>query len=154
MSPPMIACGYRLIGGGVVRLGGIDLDATLELRAVLDANTRGGDVPDARAIALDVNAAAGANVTDCLPVDGNRARVNLRSELRRGSDGQLVATQGNRAVDFSIDLQIFRAGDVTLDLQAGTEARGAASGAASERRNRSRGVAEGDDRGFCCLGRY
>src|SRR5467141_290432 len=76
---------------------------------------------------------------------------------RRGSNRERMSAQRDRPVDFSIDLQIFCAGDMTLDLQAGTEARGAASGTTAERRATaerwSRRIVEGDDRGFCCLGR-
>src|SRR6266849_4610118 len=69
--------GYRLVGGGILRLSGVDLDATFELRAVLDANPRGGDVADDGAITLDVDAVAGMNIADYLSVDDNFSRVNL-----------------------------------------------------------------------------
>src|SRR6266851_1227380 len=81
-SPPPIAVAYRLIGGSVLGLGGVDLDATLELRAVFDADARGGDVADHRAVALDVNAIAGVKVARYLSVDDNSTRVNLGRELR------------------------------------------------------------------------
>jgi hypothetical protein len=42
-----------------------------------------------------------------------------------------MAAQGNGPIDLSVDLQVFGAGDLTFDLQAGTEARGAASGTAA-----------------------
>src|SRR6266853_130170 len=140
-----------LIGGSVVRFGGVDLDATLELRAVFDANARRGNVADDRSIALDVDTVASVHIADHFSVDDIFACMNLRSELRRGPDGESVAAQRDGSIYFSIDLQIFSAGDVSLDLQAGTKTRGAACGATSERRNRSQGVAEGDDRRFCCL---
>jgi len=140
-----------------VGLGGVDLDATLELRAILDANARGGDVADDGAIGLDVDAIARVDIADYLSVDNNLARVNLGGKLRRGSNRERMSAQRDRPVDFSIDLQIFCAGDMTLDLEAGTEARGAASGTTAERRASAerggRRIAEGDDRGFCCLGR-
>src|SRR5712664_2363091 len=53
-----------LIGGSVLGLGGVDLDATLELRAVLDADAGGGDVADDRAVALDVDAIARVKIAD------------------------------------------------------------------------------------------
>jgi hypothetical protein len=34
-----------------------------------------------------------------------------------------MAAQRNLAVDLAVDLQVFGSGDMTLDLQAGTEAR-------------------------------
>jgi hypothetical protein len=120
-----------LISGGVLGLGGVDFDATLELGAVLDANPRGGDVADDGAIALDVDAVTRVNIADYLSEHDNLACVNLGSELRRGADSELMAAQGNGPIDLSIDLQVFGAGDLTLDLQAGTEARGAASGTAA-----------------------
>src|SRR5712672_2516952 len=149
VAPCNVSC--VLIGGSVVRFGGVDLDATLELGAVFNADTRRGNVADHRAIALDVDTVASVHIAHHFSVNDNFARVNLRSELRRGSDGESVAAQGDGSIYFSIDLQIFGAGDVSLDLQAGTKTCGAASGAADWRR--SRRVAEGDHCGFCCLRR-
>src|SRR6266853_2809722 len=137
-----------LIGGSVVRFGGVDLDATFELGSVFNADTRRRNVTDHGAIALDVDAVAGVHIADHFSVNDNFARVNLGSELRRGSDGEPMAAQGDGSIHFSIDLRVFGAGDVSLDLQAGAKTRGTACGATSERRNRSQGVAEGDDRRF------
>src|SRR6267142_5666575 len=147
VAPCNVSC--ALIGGSVVRFGGVDLDATFELRAVFNADARRGNVADHGAIALDVDAVAGVHIADHFSVDDNFACVDLRSELRRGPDGESVAAQRDGSIYFSIDLQIFGAGDVSLDLQTGTETRGTASGAADWRR--SRRVAEGDHRGLCCL---
>src|SRR5258705_1070180 len=148
MAPCNVSC--ALIGGSVVRFGGVDLDATFELRSVFNADTRRGNVADDRAIALDVDTVASVHIADHFSVDDNFARVDLRSELRRGSDGESVAAQRDGSIYFSIDLQIFGAGDVSLDLQTGTKTRGTASGAADWRR--SRRVAERDHCRFCCLG--
>jgi hypothetical protein len=63
--------GYRLVGRSIVRLGGVDLDATLELRAVFDADACGRDVADDGAIALDVDAIARVKITDYFSVDRN-----------------------------------------------------------------------------------
>src|SRR5712692_12037699 len=62
-----------------------------------------------------------------------------------------MSAQRDRAIDFSVDLQIFGAGNLTFDLQAGTEAGLAARRAAADRGRRR--AAEGDDRRFYCLGR-
>src|SRR5712672_1838515 len=145
VAPCNVSC--VLIGGSVVRFGGVDLDATLELRAVFNADTRRRNVTDDGAIALDVDAVAGVYIADHFSVNDNFARVNLGSELRRGSDGEPMAAQGDGSIHFSIDLQVFGAGDVSLDLQAGAKTRGTARRATSERRNRGR-VAEGGDRRF------
>src|SRR5258705_10067700 len=147
MAPCNVSC--ALIGGSVVRFGGVDLDATFELGAVFNADTRCGNVADHGAIALDVYAVTGVHIADHFSVNDNFARMNLRSELRRGSDGESVAAQRDGSIHFSIDLQVFRAGDVSLDLQAGTKTRGTASGTADWRG--ARRVAEGDHCGFCCL---
>src|SRR6266436_1119498 len=145
------AIGYGLVCGCILRLSGVDFDAALELCAILDANPRGGDVADNRAVALDVDAVTSVNIADYFSEDDNLARVNLGGELRSRPDGEPVAAQGNGPVDFSVDLQVFGAGNMTLDLQAGAETRLAASGGAGERGGRR--AAEGDDRGFYCLGR-
>ena len=131
-----------------MRLGRVDLDATLELGAVFDADARRGDVADHRAITLDVDAVTGVDIANHFSVNDNFARVNFGSELRRGSDREPVAAQGDGSIHFPIDLQIFGAGDVSLDLQAGTQTRGTACGAAD--RCRARRTAKGDQSGFCC----
>src|SRR5712671_7483828 len=124
VAPCNVSC--VLIGGSVVRFGGVDLDTTLELRAVFNADTCRGNVAHHGAIALDVDTVASVHIADHFSVDDNFARVNLRSELRRGSNGKSVAAQRDGSVYFSIDLQIFGAGDVSLDLQTGTKTRGTA----------------------------
>jgi hypothetical protein len=63
------------------------------------------------------------HIANYLPENDNLARVNLGSELGGGSDGEPVAAQGDGPIDFSVDLQVFCAGDMTLDVQAGTQAR-------------------------------
>jgi hypothetical protein len=143
------------IGGGVVRLGGVNLDPASKLGTVLNANARGGDVADYGAIAFYVNAIACVKIADYFSKHDNLAGMNLRSELGGRADGELVAAQGNWAIHLSINLQIFGTGDMTFDLQPGTEARRSASGTAAEHwcRDSSRGAAESDYRGFRCLGR-
>jgi hypothetical protein len=69
--------GWLLIGGGVVRLGRVDLDAAPELGTVLDANARGGDVADYGAIALYVDTIAGVKIANYLSEDDNLPGVNL-----------------------------------------------------------------------------
>ena len=144
------AVGYGLISGRVLRLGGVDLDAAFELRAVLDANPRRGDVAYDGTIAFDVDAVAGVKIANHLAVHDHLARVNLGGELRRGPHGELMTAQGNGSIDLPVDLQIFGAGDLTFDLQAGTKARGAPRRATAQRRSRWR--VEGYDRGFYCWG--
>lgn len=70
----------ELVGGGV-GFGWVDFDAAFEMGAVFDADARGGDVADERAVFLDVYAAAGVDVANYFAADDNFARVNLGLKL-------------------------------------------------------------------------
>jgi hypothetical protein len=48
--------------------------------------------------------------------------MNFRSEHGRGADGELMAIERNGAVHLAVNLQIFRAGELTFDMQARTQA--------------------------------
>src|SRR5215472_222439 len=117
----------QLVGGGLLLFGRVDFDAALEMGAVLDADARRINVADNGAILLDVHAATGVDVADHFAVSHHVAGMNFRFELRGGTNGELVTLEADGAVDDSVDLQIFRTVDLTLDLDAATEARGAAS---------------------------
>ncbi len=97
-------------------LGWVDFDAAFEVGAVFDADAGGGNVADDRAIRLDVNAVPRMDVADYLAIDDYFAGVNFGIELGCRTYRELVAAQGNRAVDLSINLQVFGAGDMTFDL--------------------------------------
>src|SRR6266571_2868993 len=127
----LIRCGLRL--------GRIDLDAALEVGAVLDADPRGRNVSNDGAILLDVDAAACVEIADDFAVNNHLARVDFGNEIGSRAYGQFMAAKRNGPFDFAVDLQIFGAGDMTLDLQACPQARGTATKA------RGRGCADWRD---------
>ena len=125
--------------------GGVDFDATLEMGAVLDADARGINVPDDGAVLLDVNTAARVDVADNFSVGDDFASMNFGSELSGGADGEFVTLEDGEvdndetlkwlaasAVDDAVNLQVFGTGDLTLDLDAGAEARTTAGRSAAE----------------------
>ena len=112
--------------------GGVDFDATLEMGAVLDADARGINVADDGAVLLDVNTAARVDVADNFSVGDDFASMNFGSELSGGADGEFVTLEADRAVDDAVNLQVFGTGDLTLDLDAGAEARTTAGRSAAE----------------------
>lgn len=109
------------IGSGL-GFGRVDFDAALEVGAVLDADARGGDIAGHRAVGFDVDAVAGVEIADDFAVDDDFAGANFGIEHGGGADGELMAIQRDRAVDLAVDLQVFRTGDVPVDVQAGAQA--------------------------------
>ena len=107
---------------GGLGFGRFDFDAALEMGAIFDADARGGNVADDRAIGLDVDAIAGVDVADDFAKHDDFAGMNFRSEHGRGADGELMAIERNGAVHLAVNLQIFRAGELTFDMQARTQA--------------------------------
>src|SRR6266851_5160387 len=117
----------QLIGRGL-RLGWVDLDAALEVGAVLDADPRRRNISDDGAILLDVDATACMEIAHDFAVNNHLARVDFRNEIGSRAHGQFMAAKRNGPFDFAVDLQIFGAGDMTLDLQACPQARSTARG--------------------------
>jgi hypothetical protein len=111
----LIRCGLRL--------GWVNFDAALEVRSVLDADARRGNVADNRAIRLDVDAVARMDVPHHFAKNHHFCCVNLGMDLSAGANGQCMAAERDWAIHFAIDLQVFRAGDMTFDLKARTQAR-------------------------------
>jgi hypothetical protein len=58
--------------------------------------------------------------------------MNFRSKLGCGADGQFMALERDGASDDAVDLQVFRAGDLALDLDACAETRATAGRSAAE----------------------
>src|SRR6266849_10271696 len=127
---------FLQLNGGGLRLGRVDFDAALEVGAVLDANARRGNITDDRAILLDVNAAAGQDVADDFAVDDHIASMNFGMELSCRAYGEFVSVKSDGAIYFTVDLQVFFADDVALDLQAWTQTRGLARAGTAEARRR------------------
>src|SRR5713226_6996677 len=100
--------------------------------AVLDADARGGNVADDGAVLLDVDAAAGVHIADNFAVGNDVASMNFGSKLGRRADGQFMALERDGAIDDAVDLQVFRTGDLALDLDACAETRTTASRGAAE----------------------
>src|SRR6266568_1439704 len=125
----------QLIGRGL-RLGWIDLDAALEVGAVLDADPRRRNISDDGAILLDVDATACMEIAHDFAVNNHLARVDFGNEIGSRAYGQFMAAKRNGPFDLAVDLQIFGAGDMTLDLQACPQARSTARGRATKARGR------------------
>ena len=100
--------------------------------AVLDADARRINVADDRAVLLDVDAAAGVHIADDFAVSDDVPRMNFGSKLGRRTDGQFMALERDGAIDDAVDLQVFRAGDLTLDLDACADARATTGRSAAE----------------------
>src|SRR5580700_2441666 len=107
---------------GGLGFGWVDFDAALEMSAIFDADASGGNVADDRAVGLDVDAVAGIEVADDFAKHDHFAGMNLGIEHGRGADGELMAIERDGAVHLAVNLQIFRAGELTLDMQARTQA--------------------------------
>src|SRR5712664_2196955 len=135
---------FLQLNGGGLGLGRVDFDAALEVGAVLDANARRGNITDDLAILLDVHAATGEDVADDFAVDDHIASVNFGMELSRRAYGEFMSVERDGAVYLTVDLQVFFAGDMPLDLQACAQTRRlACAGTAQARR---RGCAKWNDR--------
>lgn len=102
--------------------GRIDFDAPFEMGAILDADARGGYVADDRAVGLNVDAVAGVEIADDFAEHDDFACMNFGSEHGSGADGKLMAIERDGAIHLAVDLQVFRAGELTLDMQARTQA--------------------------------
>jgi len=102
-------------------LGWVDFDAALEVGAVLDADARGGNVTDDRAIPLDVHAAACDDVANDFTEDDHVAGLNFGMEMSRRAHGEFMSVEGDGTVYFTVDLQVLFTDDMSLDLQAGTQ---------------------------------
>jgi hypothetical protein len=101
--------------------GRVDFDAALEMGAIFDADAGGGDVAGHRAVGLDVHAIAGVKIADDFAVDNHFAGMNFGIEHGGRTDGELMALERDGAVHLAVNLQVFRAGELTLDMQAGTQ---------------------------------
>jgi hypothetical protein len=114
-----------LVGGGLGS-GWVDFDAALEVGAVFDADSSTAKVTGDRAVFRNFDATPSMDIADKLATDNHFAGVNFRMELRCGADDKVMTIEGDRTFHDAVDLQIFRAGDFSFDLQAGTQSRGRA----------------------------
>jgi hypothetical protein len=127
----------KLVGGGW-SFGRVNFDAALEIGAVFDADARRRNIAGDGAIPLDVDPAACVDVADNFPVGDHVASVNFGSELSGGTDGEFVTLESNGAFDDAVNLQVFRAGNLALDLDAGAEASPTAGRSTAEAAGRRR----------------
>jgi catechol 2,3-dioxygenase-like lactoylglutathione lyase family enzyme len=107
------ACGIRAL----------DLDASLEVRAVLDADSRRPDIADHRTVLLDFHPVARPKVSGHLPVHHHFPRSDFRAELTRTPHRQPLPVHRYRAFHFAVNLQIFFSRDSALHLDAGAKTR-------------------------------
>src|SRR6516225_830628 len=94
--------------------------------AVFDADASATKVAGDGAIFRNFDATPSLDIADNLATDNYFAGVNFRMESRFGADDKVMTIEGDRTFHDAIDLQIFRAGDFSFDLQAGTQSRGRA----------------------------
>src|SRR6266849_204079 len=99
----------------------VDFDRTFEARAVFDHDLRRRQIPDNRAILLDLDPSLRAHVSFQVAVHHHVARVDVRRYLRRRSHRQLPFIQMNPSFDRPVDLPILGAGDFAFHLQARPE---------------------------------
>lgn len=98
---------HALLVGAGSGFGRVDLDAALEVRAVLDADARRGNVADDRAIFLNIDAGARLNMAHDFAVDDRFARVDFGMQLGGRAYGQFMTAQRNWAIHFPVNLQVF-----------------------------------------------
>ena len=96
------------------RLGALDLDVSLKISAVLDADSRRRNIANHLAIPLDLDAIARAEIAGGIAVDDHFARGNFRIQIGRAPYGQPVASKRNVPLDLAINLQVFVARDFTF----------------------------------------
>src|SRR5690348_2834551 len=127
-SRKQVCAGQRPSVCGGLRFGRVDLDAALEMSTIFDADARGGNIADHGTVGFNIHTVACIDVSDDFAKNDNFSGTNFRIENGSGADGELVAIQGNGAVDFAIDLQVFSPGDMTIDMKAGSQTSGSAAG--------------------------
>src|SRR5579862_4682346 len=98
------------------RLSLHDVDAALEISAVLDDDARGPDVAHQPAVLADFEAVAGFNVTLDRAKHHDLARLHGCVYFSVRPDGELIIVQLNRAFDVAVHVQVFLAVDLTVDL--------------------------------------
>src|SRR5258708_27751479 len=127
----------------------IDLDAALKVGAVFDTDSSARNITDNGAVFCNFAASTGIAVADSLAIDNPFTGVNFRIELRRGTDGECMAIKEYRTVHNAVDLQVFRAGDFSFNLQAGAKS-SARAGRGSCRACGGRGGGSERDVRCCC----
>src|SRR5690242_1356587 len=116
--------GFRLLDD---RRGLHDVDAALEISAVVDDDTRGLDVADQAAVPLNRDFLGDFHISLHIPRDHDLARPDLRLHLAARADRQAVL-QLELALHFTVDVQLLTAEDVALDDHGTSDGRGRARG--------------------------
>src|SRR6266849_874141 len=127
-KPPDSNCASRCRPRGdillrLLRHAPVDFDRTFEARAVFDHDLRRRQIPDDRAVLLDLDPSLRAHVSFQVAVYHHVARLDVRRYLSRLSHRQLPLIQMNLSFDRPVDQQILGAGDFAFHLQARPEPR-------------------------------
>ena len=101
-------------------MGGMTIMA-LAAREAGHLGVGGGDVADDRTVGFDIHAFAGEDIPDYLSVDNHGASMNFGIEDGGGANDELMAVERDGAFHLAVNLQVFSAGELTLDMQAGTQ---------------------------------
>src|SRR5215471_5689611 len=86
--------------------------------AILDDDSGGSQVADNPAVLLDLHPAGGVHVAVKHSIDDHLVRVHLAGQLRAAADRQPMPTERNLSLHGAVNLQVFRAGDFALYMEA------------------------------------
>src|ERR1700734_1969319 len=104
----------------------VDFNRALEVRAVLDHDSRRGQVADYRAILLNLDSVARSQIPFHVAVNHDFAGNNICRNFSARANRQLEVFQLDQPFDCAVDVQILIAGDFALNVQRRTEPRDAA----------------------------
>jgi hypothetical protein len=122
LYPNLPVCDGLYLDAGL-RWGGLgfslaNVDAALEESAILDADAGAGHVAGESAVGADIHAIRSRNIAADLAQDDDFARGDAGDHLAVAAHRDAVSGKADAALDFAIDKQRLRAGDVALEDQA------------------------------------
>ena len=111
-------CGRLRLGGGTGRFRLDDIDAALEVRAILDDDARRADVAHQARVLADLDLIRAFHIALNGAQRNHFTRLDTGMDVAIGTDGELVLQQLDGALQVSIDIQIFLAEDLADDLDS------------------------------------